>query len=146
MPFLVARSGRALHDFIRWVAPRRLSDWVHSMLSSLPMSDPIRREVLEKLARTTDPAFAANQLDLLQIMLNARPDWKQELLEEDVQKSIHLGRLTEARASLRRVLDRRGLVVSPEQDARIEECQELTTLERWLDQAVTAGSTDEALT
>jgi hypothetical protein len=55
------------------------------------------------------------------------------------------GRLTEARAALRRVLARRQLAPSRDDDARIEACTDLATLERWLDLAVTAASASDAL-
>lgn len=56
------------------------------------------------------------------------------------------GRLTEARAALRRVLARRQLTPSKDDDARIDACADLSTLERWLDRAVTAVSASDALT
>jgi len=46
---------------------------------------------------------------------------------------------------LRRVLACRQLVLTESDDARIEGCADLTTLERWLDQAVTALSVADAL-
>jgi hypothetical protein len=60
-------------------------------------------------------------------------------------KGHEKGRLAEARSALRRVLVRRSLALSPEQEARIEATDELAQLERWHDQAVTAPSADEAL-
>ena len=55
------------------------------------------------------------------------------------------GRLEQAKVSLRRLLARRQLALSPEQDARIGACTSLETLEHWLDGAVDAASTDAAL-
>jgi hypothetical protein len=69
--------------------------------------------------------------------------WKQ--VPRPQQQLIVEGRLTEARASLRRVLARRQLTPSKDEDARIEACTDLTTLQRWHDQAVTAASVLEAL-
>lgn len=46
---------------------------------------------------------------------------------------------------LRRVLARRALATSAEDEARIEACEELETLERWHDQAITATTATEAL-
>jgi len=43
------------------------------------------------------------------------------------------------------VLAPRQLTVSPDDEARIAACTDLATLERWLDQAVTAASISEAL-
>lgn len=60
----------------------------------------------------------------------------------DVQEE---GRLTQARAALKRLLTRRGLPLNPEIDARITACTDRAILERWFDQAVTATSPEEAL-
>jgi hypothetical protein len=69
---------------------------------------------------------------ILDGLLEASPQTQQQLIVE--------GRLTEARASLRRVLARRQLTPSKDDDARIEACTDLATLERWHDRAVTAIS------
>jgi uncharacterized ferritin-like protein (DUF455 family) len=55
------------------------------------------------------------------------------------------GALAEARRAVSRVLSRRGLAVTAEQQAKLDTCEDLATLERWLDQAITAASADEAL-
>lgn len=55
------------------------------------------------------------------------------------------GRLIHARDALRRVLARRKLAVSAGQAARIEACADVATLDRWLEEAVTASSAEEAL-
>jgi hypothetical protein len=39
VPVLVARSGRALDQFGRWVAPRRPLEWLLSMLEDLATGD-----------------------------------------------------------------------------------------------------------
>lgn len=61
---------------------------------------------------------------------------------EEVQED---GRIGQARASLRRLLTRRGLPLSADDEARIAACPDRATLERWFDQAVTASTTAEAL-
>ena len=55
------------------------------------------------------------------------------------------GAVAEARRSVGRVLVRRGLPVTPEQQALLDACDDLAVLERWLDQAITATSANEAL-
>jgi hypothetical protein len=55
------------------------------------------------------------------------------------------GQLTHARAALRRVLARRGLTLTTAETARIEDCADLATLDRWLDEAVVAPSAADAL-
>jgi hypothetical protein len=54
-------------------------------------------------------------------------------------------RLAEARNAVRRVLARRKLPLSASDEARIDACSKLETLERWLDNAVDAPSTSHAL-
>jgi len=55
------------------------------------------------------------------------------------------GRVEQARASLLRVLMRRGLEATSEERARVEACTDAATLERWLDRAIDAASVAEAL-
>jgi hypothetical protein len=137
IPFLLARSGQALDEFSRWVAPRRPLDWVLTMLDYLPMSMPTREELLRRFAPVDDPEIMARRRHSLKVLLEMDPQMRQQLQLE--------GRLTEARAALRRVLVRRQLTPSKDDDARIEACTELATLERWHDQAVTAVSVSDAL-
>jgi hypothetical protein len=55
------------------------------------------------------------------------------------------GRLAQARATVRRVLSRRGLVANRAEESRIDACPDIATLEQWLDQALAARSVAEAL-
>jgi hypothetical protein len=62
-----------------------------------------------------------------------------------LDEGVKAGQLGEARRLVLRVLARRGLPVSAEQQARVEACSDLATLERWHDLAITAASADDAL-
>jgi hypothetical protein len=137
VPFLVARSGRALDEFARWVVTRRPLEWVLSMLKFLAMSMPTREELLWRFGKVEDPEIEARQQRILEVLLEASPQTQQKLIEK--------GRLAEASSALRRVLACRQLVLRPEDEVRIEACTDLVTIERWLDQAVTAASVSEAL-
>ncbi|WP_437550984.1 hypothetical protein WME97_08400 [Sorangium sp. So ce367] len=130
-----------LDEFARWVAPRRPLEWVLSMLQYLPMSTTAREELLWRFARTGDPEIDARQDRILEVLLTANPKMKQRLVDEGRLE----GRLDEARAALRRVLAHRQLALTPEDAARIEACTELTTLEQWHAQALTASSAQQAL-
>jgi len=55
------------------------------------------------------------------------------------------GRLEHARAMLRWLLSRRSLVPSVREEARIDGCTDLATLDRWAGQALEAESVAEAL-
>jgi hypothetical protein len=50
----------------------------------------------------------------------------------------------EAKALLR-ILVKRGLVITAEQERRISECTEIAALDRWLERAPSATSVDELL-
>jgi hypothetical protein len=55
------------------------------------------------------------------------------------------GRAEGIAASLLAILTARGLEVNPEARARIQACQDVPTLERWLARALTAASVEEVL-
>jgi hypothetical protein len=137
VPFLMARSGQALDEFGRWVVPRRPLEWTLAMLEYLPMSTLAREELLWRFGKAEDPEVEARRQHILKVLLEASPQTRQELIDE--------GRLTEARAALRRVLVHRQLTPSKDEDARIEACTDLATLERWNDRAFTAVSVSDAL-
>src|SRR5262245_34666751 len=127
-------------EFGRWVATRRPLDWVLDMVQYTAMSTSARAEVVSSI-ETEDPEVRERQRHLVELLLAKQPDLKRALKDEGRDE----GRLAEARSAVRRVLARRGLPLSPEDDARIEACTVLATLERWLGEAVVAPSAAEAL-
>ncbi|EYF02369.1 hypothetical protein [Chondromyces apiculatus] len=141
LPFLLARSGKSLDDFVRWAAARRPLPWVYQMLELLPMSTAISQEILDAFPPTDDPERIARRRQIVQSVLKADAELKQEIVDEGIQT----GRLTEARSGLRRLLNRRGLGLSAAEESLVEGCEDLSTLERWFDRAVTATSAAEAL-
>lgn len=161
IPFLLARSGQALDEFGQWVASRRPLDWVLTMLEHLSMSRPTRQELLERFAKVDDPEIEARRQEILEALLEGSPKTQQRLIDEGLEKGLEKGlqkgleqglergrlegQLTEARKALRRVLAGRQLTPSQNDHARIDGCPDLATLERWLDQAVTARTAAEAL-
>jgi hypothetical protein len=145
VPFLLARSGQALDEFCRWVAPRRPLDWVLTMLEYLPMSMPTREELLWRFGKAEDPEIEARRQRILDVLLEASPQKKQQLRREGQEEGQQEGRLAATRASLRRVLAGRQLTPSKDDDARIDACSDLATLERWLDRAINATSISDVL-
>src|SRR5215510_6479536 len=73
VPFLLARSGQALDDFCRWVAPRRPLEWVLTMLDYLPMSMPTHEELLWRFGKAEDPVIEARRQRLLDFLLETSP-------------------------------------------------------------------------
>jgi hypothetical protein len=84
-----------------------------------------------------DPEVRERQRHLVKLLLARDPEMVRALEDR--------ARIAEARAMLRRVLARRGLPLRPEDEARIDACTTLLTLEHWLDEAVVAKSAGEAL-
>jgi predicted transposase YdaD len=60
-------------------------------------------------------------------------------------EGLKAGALREARKGLRRVLVWKQLTLTAEQEALIDGCEDLATLERWLDQALPATTVTDAL-
>jgi hypothetical protein len=145
VPFLVARSGRALDEFARWVAPRRSMEWVLSMIEYTSMSTKLREDLLRRFAPVDDPEIMARRQMILRTLLEMDPKTKEELIEKGIEQGIENGRLSAERSALRRVLARRQLALTSEQEVQIDRCEDAAMLERWLDQAVTAATTAEAL-
>jgi len=101
------------------------------------MSTPTREELLQRFGSVDDPEIMARRRHSLRVLLDMDPQLQQQVQLE--------GRLAGARAALRRVLARRQLTLSKDDDARIEGCTDLAKLERWHDQAVTARTVADAL-
>jgi hypothetical protein len=121
------------------------------------MSRPTRQELLERFAKVDDPEIEARRQEILEALLEGSPQTQQRLIDQGLEKGLEKGlkrgletgrlegQLSEARKALRRVLAGRQLTPSQTDDARIEACPDLATLERWLDQAITARSASEAM-
>ena len=123
------------------------------------MSTAVYEELFRFLTtKTEDPEVQARQKLLGKLYIDiVLPELKAELMAKakaEVQADVTAkakaevqaaARVDEARSALRRVLARRKLALSAEEEARIDACTDLATLERWHDQAVEAPSAAEAL-
>jgi hypothetical protein len=137
VPFLIARTGRALDDFVQWVAPRRSIDWLLDVLQLLPMSTATYDYMRYLTQEPENPEMARRRRGIFETFLESLPEERQKLVEE--------GELRHARKALRDVLDARGLALHADDQARIDACADASTLDRWLKQAVVAASAAEAL-
>jgi hypothetical protein len=150
VPFLLARSGQALDDFCRWVTPRRPLEWVLNMLKHLPMTLPTRDELLQRMGPEDDPEIEARRQYIVKFLLNQDPNLRQQLIDTGIAQGRQEGRvegrlegrvegqLNATRAFLRQQLSHRKLAPTKNEEARIDACTDLATLERWLERAVTA--------
>lgn len=98
---------------------------------------PTREELRQRFGKVDDPEIEARRKRIIEVLLEASPQTKQRLFAE--------GQLIESRVALRRMLELRQLARSEHDDARIEACTDLATLERWHARAVTAASVSDAL-
>jgi hypothetical protein len=138
VPFLIARTGRPLDAFVGWVKTRRSIDWLLRMVEYLPMSTAARDDLRSyTFPKTDDPVIRARQRMIAEWALEATPELREEVVEE--------GRLQEARAALRGVLRVRQIALGADEEARVDACNDLDVLKRWLDQAVVAPTAAEAL-
>jgi len=116
-------------------------------LKALPEDAPERAIALPILLRLRldapkDPAKQTREdQEFLMTTQDVVELWKQEVRNEGIEE----GSLREARSALRRVLAKRKLGLSAADEARIDTCADLATLERWLEQAIDASSAAEAL-
>jgi hypothetical protein len=134
IPFLIARTGTALDELGRWIPGRRPPEWVSRMVDFLPMSTAVLDELLRFAAeKPEDDRMRARQEQNLRVLLEITPSVRDEVVA------------AEARSNLRRVLSRRKLALSDEDEGRIDACTDTATLERWLEQAVDAPTAAEAL-
>jgi predicted transposase/invertase (TIGR01784 family) len=70
---------------------------------------------------------------------------RREGVQEGEQRGEQRGEQKGLRGSIRRVLSKRGLALSFQDEARLEGCQDVEILGRWLDQALSASTASEAL-
>jgi hypothetical protein len=158
LPLLVARSGKKLVELVRWAMLRRPVAWVTRLLQWSSMSTEQVRELEEEMRAyglkqgETEEERERNRRTAKLVLLMA-PDVRDEILldgkriglDEGEKLGLDKGKVEEARRAVERVLRRRGLTVTDAQAAQIASCDDLDTLERWHDLAITAASADEAL-
>jgi len=95
IPFLIARSGRPLDDFVRWVATRRPANWVLRMVQIVPMSPDLREEMLRYVPRTDDPEIRKRQRHVAEVIIDMNPDlrdpWVAQGIEQGIERGIEKG-------------------------------------------------------
>nr|MCU0687976.1 hypothetical protein [Polyangiaceae bacterium] len=106
IPFLVARSGAALAEFVRWVAERRPWALVLRMIQFLPMTPAVREELERYFPETDDPQVRERQRFIVQMLLNKNPETKQALLGEAREEGREKGREQECERLYERRLGR----------------------------------------
>jgi hypothetical protein len=101
----------------------------------------LRRAQRLHLEKTENPRRIRRRRKIVQKILEQDPEARAEIEGAGELR----GKLVEARAGLRDVLDARGVVLGAVDAARIDACTDLDALVRWRRQAVVAASVAEAL-
>lgn len=92
---------------------------------------------LYTLQKTDDPGVLARRQMLAEWMLEASPETREKLVDE--------GKLQEARTAVREVLEARGMVLGPQEQARVDACTDLDILRRWHKRAIVAANAADAM-
>jgi hypothetical protein len=88
VPFLIARSGRPLDEFARWIARRRPAAWVLRMVQIVPMSTTLREEMLRYIPQTDDPEVRSRQRHVARVLIDMNPDLREEWIEKGIEKGL----------------------------------------------------------
>jgi hypothetical protein len=131
--------------------PRRRSTLLVRLMAGGPLLGPAIAELGALPPEAHERAVAQDILLHFQNVIGQKPSRTPEEQEfivtmytswEDARVE---GRLVGARSALRRVLAARKLTPGRADEARIDACTDVATLERWIDAAATATSVAEAL-
>ncbi len=74
VPFLIARSGRALDEFCLWVKDRKPPEWVTRMVEFLPMTAAVYNELIRWVAtKTDDPVMNERKRHAVRVFVDMTP-------------------------------------------------------------------------
>ena len=77
------------------------------------------------------------------LMTTGTYEWQSDFARKYVSQGRELGLVEKQREDILRLLDGRGIAVSPDDRVRINACDDLDQLETWFNRAITATSVDE---
>jgi hypothetical protein len=112
------------------------------------MTIPTRDELLERMGPEDDPEIEARRQYILDFLLKQDPKTRQRLIDTGIEQGRAEGRLeglNAMRAFLHRQLSRRKLAPAKDEEARIDACADLATLQRWIERADEAVSVQDGL-
>lgn len=89
MPFLVARSGTKLKEFVQWAVARRPPEWMERVVQCLPEV----AKMLPEFNPVMTPEERAEVIDGLRVAVEAYPEAANRLLERDREEQ-HTQQLT----------------------------------------------------
>ncbi|UQA61287.1 hypothetical protein [Polyangium aurulentum] len=91
VPFLVARSGRALNEFAHWGASQRPSAWLSRMVAIHPMLTTLVEELYKNWSAnpTDDPEILAIRERTVRFLLNEHPEVRNQVVEEGLAPLVH---------------------------------------------------------
>lgn len=107
VPFLMARTGQALDEFVRAFAHRRPLSWLFDVLEYLPMSTAAQNEMLPLMVEPQDdPVLEARRQYIAQYIYDRSPWLRDKVKRESVAEGHSIGR-KEGLAPLLHMIERR---------------------------------------
>ena len=163
LPFLVARSGAALAEFLDWAVEVKGPAWVFHVVQHLPMDQEstekyaalyrdeeaqrrLKAEMTRKLLKILPEAGDEVRAEgLREGLREGKREGKREGLREGKREGKREGELAGVRHALFALLGARGIALTEAQRAQIEAAMEMPQLDAWLMAAVTAANADAVL-
>lgn len=119
-----------------------IADAATTAISQLPED---QRLLYSLLVQSNLSAAARKAIEMHPRLEKFLTETQRQQLQQSRAEGRAQGRAEGEAAALLKILARRGLEPTPEQQRRITECTELAVLERWIDRSLSAGSIDEVL-
>ncbi|MFO0604700.1 MAG: hypothetical protein U0324_16075 [Polyangiales bacterium] len=145
---MVFLNARVIHEG----TPKPLRRWLELIADSLDgevdetrYPDPVQQRVLRAAVKSTATPDELARIKDEAAWEAARRGERAEGHEEGMRLGARVGALEAARASLLRVLAKRGLNLTHAQRERMQACDELEVLQAWLENAVEASTAEDAL-
>lgn len=139
IPFLAARSGVALAEFLVWALTVKGTAWVADVVKEMSMSPETADDYIYV---SDDPAEQYRiKTRYTKKLLDAYPDAANDILQHAREEGVHAG----LRQAILALFAARGLPVGDEARARVERTTDAGVLNAWLLAAMTATSADDAL-
>ncbi len=125
LPFLVARSGRSLAEFVRWSLGKRPAAWVARVLTWSSMSPEVMRELEAEmkaygLERGETEEERERQRQAAKLMLLMVPEVSEELRHQGELAGLREGREEAQRVAILDLCEVLGLAVTAEQHADLQ--------------------------
>lgn len=88
-PFLIARDGKPLEDFVEWSTYHKSPDWIKVFMEVLGMNDLFIHKILKKLPPNLGSRNKKSSLLITRDYINQNPEVREEIQAEDLLRFLH---------------------------------------------------------